>query len=134
MGGRLGLPVAHFRIMLGAGLIKLRGDECWRDLRPYYHYETQPVPGPLSSWFHFIRWFHAVETMTNHVVEVVIAVFHVVGASVDDCIGVIQIGFQLILISSGNLSFLNWLTILPSIWCFGDRFLLSMCGCSAGRW
>src|SRR6266568_6233235 len=32
-----------FRIMIGAGLIKLRGDQCWGDLTClYYHYETQP--------------------------------------------------------------------------------------------
>jgi hypothetical protein len=38
-----------FRIMLGAGLIKLRGDSCWRHLTClYYHYETQPIPNPLS--------------------------------------------------------------------------------------
>src|SRR6185312_4722449 len=38
-----------FRIMVGAGLIKLRGDPCWRDLTClYYHYETQPLPNPLS--------------------------------------------------------------------------------------
>ena len=37
------------RIMLGAGLIKLRGDPCWRDLTCLvYHYETQPIPNPLS--------------------------------------------------------------------------------------
>ena len=42
-----------FRMMLGAGLIKLRGDPCWRDLTCLnYHFETQPIPGPLSSWFH----------------------------------------------------------------------------------
>src|SRR6266513_1055675 len=36
-----------FRIMIGAGLIKLRGDPCWRDLTClYYHYETQPIPNP----------------------------------------------------------------------------------------
>ncbi len=35
--------------MLGAGLIKLRGDPCWRDLTCLvYHYETQPNPNPLS--------------------------------------------------------------------------------------
>ena len=29
--------------MFGAGLIKIRGDECWRDLSCMdYHYETQP--------------------------------------------------------------------------------------------
>ena len=42
-----------FRLMLGAGLIKLRGDPCWRDLTCLvFHYETQPNPNPLSWWFH----------------------------------------------------------------------------------
>lgn len=42
-----------FRIMLGAGLIKVRGDACWRDLTcMQYHYETQPVPNPISPFFH----------------------------------------------------------------------------------
>jgi hypothetical protein len=30
-----------FRNMFGAGLIKIRGDDCWRDLTAMdYHYET----------------------------------------------------------------------------------------------
>ena len=42
-----------FRVELGAGLIKLRHDRCWRDLTClYYHHETQPMPGPLSAHFH----------------------------------------------------------------------------------
>jgi len=33
-----------FRIYLGAGLIKIRADECWRKLTcMYYHYQTQPI-------------------------------------------------------------------------------------------
>ena len=49
-----------FRIMLGAGLIKLRGDPCWRQLTClFYHYETQPIPNPLSRTLHFMPgWFH----------------------------------------------------------------------------
>ena len=44
-----------FRIMLGAGMIKIRGDEVWRNgTALYYHFETQPMPGPLSRWFHFL--------------------------------------------------------------------------------
>ena len=39
--------------------------------------------------------------------------------------GFFQILFQLILISTGNLSFLNWLTIMPSIWFFDDKFFSS---------
>ncbi|MDQ3941224.1 MAG: lipase maturation factor family protein, partial [Actinomycetota bacterium] len=34
-----------FRLEFGAGLIKMRGDPCWRDLTClYYHHETQPMP------------------------------------------------------------------------------------------
>ena len=60
-----------FRILLGAGLIKIRGDQCWRDLTCMdYHYETQPVPGPTSRWYHQNpAWFHVVETSANHIVE-----------------------------------------------------------------
>lgn len=43
-----------FRIMFGAGLIKIRGDSCWTDLTCMnYHYQTQPVPNPLSPYYHF---------------------------------------------------------------------------------
>ncbi len=43
-----------FRLMLRSRLIKLHGDSCWRDLTAlYYHFETQPIPNPLSRWFHF---------------------------------------------------------------------------------
>lgn len=35
--------------------------------------------------------------------------------------GAIQICFQLAILISGNLSFLNYLTILPFVWCFDDR-------------
>ncbi|KAF6271512.1 lipase maturation factor 1 [Rhinolophus ferrumequinum] len=55
--------------MLGAGLIKIRGDQCWWDLTCMdFHYEV-------------------------------------------------------VLIISGNLSFLNWLTIVPSVACFDDATL-----------
>ncbi len=60
-----------FRIMLGAGLIKVRGDACWRDLTClYYHYETQPIPNPLSWYAHFApRWFHRCGVIFNYVTE-----------------------------------------------------------------
>ena len=43
------------RISVGAGLIKLRGGECWKNKTClYYHFETQPIPSPLSFFFHFL--------------------------------------------------------------------------------
>src|SRR4051812_47245550 len=66
-----------FRIMFGAGLIKLRGDPCWRDLTcMMYHYETQPSPNPLSWYFHHTPvWFHKGEVAFNHFVELLVPFF-----------------------------------------------------------
>ena len=115
-----------FRIMFGAGLIKLRGDECWASLTCLaYHYETQPNPGPLSPVFHAAPlWFHQLGTAFNHLVEVV-APFGVFGPRPLRLIsGGLIVIFQTILILSGNLSFLNWLTLVIAFACFDDQFLL----------
>lgn len=113
------------RIMLGAAAIKLRGDPCWRDFTCLvYHYETQPNPNPLSWWLHGLpRWFHVAGVAFNHFVEL-IAPFLMLGPRVARlAAGICFVAFQLFLIASGNLSFLNWLTIVPALACFDDRFL-----------
>jgi hypothetical protein len=114
-----------FRIMIGAGLIKLRGDPCWRDLTClYYHYETQPIPNPLSCYLHFApHWFHQVETAWNHFVELIVPWFSFGPRHARHIAGVLLISFQIILIISGNLSFLNYVTIIPFLACFDDTLL-----------
>lgn len=113
-----------FRIYLGAGLIKLRGDSCWRDLTClYYHYETQPIPNPLSRFFHFMpKWFHKIGILWNHFIELIVPFFVFYPRIARYIAGILLISFQFILILSGNLSFLNWLTIVPCIACFDDKF------------
>ncbi|XP_064406835.1 lipase maturation factor 1-like [Halichondria panicea] len=114
-----------FRIMIGAGLIKIRGDECWGDLTCMdYHYETQPVPNPLSYFLHQSPAFvHKLETLGNHFVELVVPFLIFLPRPFRLTCGVVQIIFQVMLILSGNLSFLNWLTILSAIFCFDDLSL-----------
>ncbi|XP_006897566.1 PREDICTED: lipase maturation factor 1 [Elephantulus edwardii] len=114
-----------FRIMLGAGLIKVRGDRCWWDLTCMdYHYETQPVPNPAAYYLHRSPWWiHRTETLGNHVIELVVPFFLLLGRRMCLLHGILQILFQVILIISGNLSFLNWLTIVPSLACFDDAAL-----------
>jgi hypothetical protein len=114
-----------FRLMFGAGLIKMRGDPCWRDLTcMVYHYETQPIPNPLSLYLHHLPvWFHAVETAFNHVVELVVPFFLFGPRRARHLAGALTILFQALLILSGNLSFLNWLTIAIAIGCFDDGLL-----------
>ncbi len=113
-----------FRIMLGAGLIKFRGDEVWRNSTAlYYHFETQPIPGPLSRWFHFLpRTALRVGVWFNWLAELAAPLF-VFGPRVARHVaGVVIVLFQINIILSGNLSFLNWLTIVPALACFDDGF------------
>src|SRR5947199_2078275 len=114
-----------FRIMVGAGLIKLRGDECWRDLTcMFYHYETQPIPNPISRYLHFApHWFHKIETLWNHTVELVVPWFSFGPRTARHVAGALLVLFQVFLIISGNLSFLNYLTIIPFLACFYDTCL-----------
>jgi lipase maturation factor len=110
------------RVMLGAGLIKLRGDDCWRDLTCLvYHYETQPNPHPLSwLWHQLPPWWHAIGVLANHAAELVVP-FGVFGPRrLRHIAGACTVLFQTALILSGNLSFLNWLTIVVALACFDD--------------
>src|SRR5437899_3332306 len=114
-----------FRIMLGAGLIKLRGDPCWRDFTClYYHYETQPIPNPLSWYAHFApRWFHKGGLLFNHLAELIAPCFAFGPRLARHVSGLVMLTFQVFLILSGNLSFLNYLTIVPVLACFDDDWL-----------
>jgi hypothetical protein len=110
------------RIMWGAGLIKLRGDSCWRDLTCLdFHFETQPVPSPLTPYFHALpHWAHAIGVLFNHLVEL-LAPFLILGSRrMRHVGGALMLALQLILIASGNLAFLNWLTLVPILACFDD--------------
>lgn len=113
-----------FRIMFGAGLIKLRGDEIWKNATAlYYHFETQPLPGPLSRGFHFLPHFVLkLGVWFNWVAELIAPVFAFWPRIGRHIAGVIMILLQVVLILSGNLSFLNWLTIIPALACFDDGF------------
>ena len=106
-------------------LIKLRGDECWTDLTCLeFHYETQPVPSPLSVLFHEMpAWFHTGGVLFNHFVELVVPFFLFAPRRLRHVAGVLIVVFQATLILSGNLSFLNWLTLVVAIAAFDDQLL-----------
>jgi len=114
-----------FRNMLGAGLIKLRGDQCWRDLTcMYYYYETQPIPNQLSRFFHNLpNFMHRNSVRFTFLVEVFVPFglllpwWKICAAA-----GAVTIAFHSIIIISGNLSWLNYLSIVLCIPCFSDEF------------
>ena len=114
-----------FRVMFGAGLIKLRGDPCWRDLTCLlYHYETQPIPNPLSWTFHHMPvWFHKLGVGVNHFVELVVPFGFFAPQPICAVAGILTILFHAFLIVSGNFSWLNYLTIILAFSCFSDCLL-----------
>jgi hypothetical protein len=103
-----------FRTELGAGLIKLRHDPCWRDLSClYYHYETQPLPNPLSWYFHRLpKWMHRFSVLFSHFVQVLVPFAFFAPQPIAAVAGGLAIFHQLWLIVSGNYAWLNWLTVV----------------------
>jgi hypothetical protein len=110
------------RVMLGSALIKLRGDPCWRDLTCLdYHFETQPNPNPAAWWLHRApHAVHALGVLFTHFVELVVPWFAFGLRRWRHAAGALLVALQVTLIASGNLSFLNWLTIVPALACFDD--------------
>ncbi|WP_277371198.1 lipase maturation factor family protein [Rhodococcus rhodochrous] len=113
-----------FRLEFGAGLIKMRGDRCWRDLTClYYHHETQPMPGPLSRYFHLIpRPLHKVEVAGNHFTQLVVPFGLFLPQPVAGIAALIMIVTQLWLVTSGNFAWLNWITIVIALSVVPDSF------------
>lgn len=106
-----------FRVEFGAGLIKMRGDACWRDLTCLcYHHETQPMPGPLSWYFHHLpRWAHKTEVIANHAAQLVVpfALFAPQpAATVAAGVVIVTQGW---LVLSGNFAWLNVITMALAV-------------------
>lgn len=103
-----------FRLEFGAGLIKMRGDKCWRDLTClYYHHETQPMPNPLSRYFHHVpKPLHKIEVLANHFAQLVVPFALFAPQPIAAVGGVIVVVTQTWLVVSGNFSWLNALTIV----------------------
>ncbi|MEU3146468.1 MULTISPECIES: lipase maturation factor family protein [unclassified Streptomyces] len=102
-----------FRVEFGAGLIKMRGDACWRRLTCLdHHHETQPMPGPLSWFFHHLpKPLHRLEAAANHVTQLVVPFLLFAPQPVATAAAALMVLTQLWLVLSGNFSWLNWITI-----------------------
>jgi len=112
-----------FRLEFGAGMIKMRGDRCWRDFTAlYYHHETQPMPGPLSWYFHHLpKPLHRVEVLGNHFAQLVVPFLLFAPQPVGSIAAAVVIVTQLWLVLSGNFAWLNWLTIIIAFAAVSDR-------------
>jgi hypothetical protein len=112
------------RVELGAGLIKLRGDSCWRDLTCMdYHHETQPMPNPLSWLAHTRpRWFHRLEVAGNFVAQLGAPLLLVLPQPFAGVGALIMMTTQAYLVASGNYAWLNLITMVIAASALPDAF------------
>jgi hypothetical protein len=117
-----------FRLEFGAGLIKMRGDRCWRDLTCLaYHHETQPMPNPLSWWFHRLSpRLHRVETLANHVTQLVVVFGLLLPQPVAGVAAAVVVVTQGYLLVSGNFAWLNALTLVLALSVLDGRWLAAV--------
>ena len=121
-----------FRLMFASGVVKLLHDDpslpTWHDLTALaYHYETQCLP-PWTAWYahHLPLWWHRVSCALMFVIELAVP-FLIFGPRRARLIaGVVFIGFQLLIIATGNYTFFNWLTIALALMLCDDRALAAV--------
>ncbi len=103
-----------FRLELGAGLIKWRGDRAWRDLTALdYHHETQPMPGPFSWHAHHLpRWWHRTEVVGNHATQLLVPWLLWLPQPLPSVAGGVVVLTQGWLVLTGNFAWLNWAAIV----------------------
>ena len=103
-----------FRLELGAGLIKWRGDPAWRNLSALdYHHETQPMPGPFSWHAHHLpRWWHRTEVVGNHVTQLLVPWLLWLPQPLPSVAGGVVVLTQGWLVLTGNFAWLNWAAIV----------------------
>ncbi|MGW0894418.1 lipase maturation factor family protein [Saccharopolyspora sp. NPDC002578] len=114
-----------FRVEFGPGLIKLRGDSCWRDLTAlHHHHETQPMPGPLSRFFHRLPGpLHKAEVLANHGTQLVVPFALFAPQPIANVAAVLIVLTQCWLLLSGNFAWLNLITIALAFAAMDDRLL-----------
>ena len=110
-----------FRLMFSSGVVKLAsGDAVWRNLTAMsFHYETQPLPTPLGWWmFQLPGWFQRATTLLVFVVELVVPFLFLMPRRLRVIGAWITIGFQVLILLTGNYAYFNWLTIALCLWLF----------------
>jgi len=118
-----------FRYTFMAGAAKLAsGDPTWRNLTALdYHFETQPLPSPIA-WYaaQLPHWALAAATAATLIVEVGIVFFIFAPRRLRAAAAWCVIGFELLIVATGNYNFFNLLTILICVFLFDDAALRAL--------
>jgi predicted DCC family thiol-disulfide oxidoreductase YuxK len=115
-----------FRLMFSSGAVKLlSGDPTWRSLRAMsFHYFTQPIPTPIAWYMQQLPfWFQKYSTMGVFCIELVMPLFIFLPRRLRFCGGLGLIFLQVLILTTGNYAFFNWLSIALCLFLFDDHAL-----------
>lgn len=124
--GWIGLNLLLFRFHLQAGASKLlSGDPNWKNLTALsYHYLTQPLANTQAYYFHKLPlWFHKICALGMFYIELVVP-FLIFMPPEFRLLAFIQlVGLQVSIWFTGNLSYLNHLTIVSCLFLLHNSYL-----------
>lgn len=113
-----------FRLMFSSGVVKLAsGDPVWRNLTAlHYHYETQPLPTPLAWYMDQLPMvFQKFSTALVFAAELAVPLLFFLPRRFRHAGAWITIGFQTLILLTGNYTFFNILAVALAMWLFFDR-------------
>ena len=113
-----------FRFMFSSGYCKIRADKNWRNLSSMgFHFETQPLPNPLSWYFHqFSGRFPKMITFLVLFLELAVPFLFLGPENLKVWGFFLSVFLQVLIILSGNFCFFNFLTILLHLFLINDSF------------
>lgn len=107
-----------FRLMFFSGAVKpLSGDPAWRNLTALtYHYETQPLPTP-AAWYmqQLPTAFQKASTVFVFAVELIVPFLFFAPRRIRHVAAWITITLQVLIVTTGNYTFFNLLTIVLTL-------------------
>lgn len=125
-----------FRFMFASGAVKLTsGDATWRDLSALtHHYQTQPLPNPLSWYAHHLPdGVHVVSAAIMFAIELAapFCIFAPRRLRIAACalLVALQVGIAL----TGNYTFFNLLAAALCLWLIDDATWPKRLGLTSGR-
>lgn len=115
------------KLVFLSGWVKLAsGDPTWANLTALtYHYETQPLPNPLSYFMHHLPlWFHRASCLGVFGIELCMPMLALVPRALPRRVAALAItSLMLIILATGNYGFFNLLTIALCLPLLDDAFI-----------
>jgi len=115
-----------FRLMFSSGAVKLlSGDPSWRSLQAMsFHYFTQPIPTPVAWYMQQLPfWFQKYSNGAVFFIEIVTPFFIFLPRRLRFFGGWCLIFLQVLILTTGNYAFFNWLSLALCLFLFDDGAL-----------